>query len=478
MTTKTLDMGCGARPKNPFHAEQFYGVDVRDDLGEHVRAADLVIEPIPYDDNSFDYLTAFDFIEHIPRVVYAPQRRNAFIEFMNEVYRVLKPGGYFLSSTPAFPHAVAYRDPTHVNIITDETLPLYFDDTSRWAAIYGFTGAFHIVRHEWRGPHIFAVLRKVPVRSQPSELSDVAPAPKGGKVSVFVPVYNGAAYIAETLASLLAQQYTDFEVLCLDDCSTDGSMAVLQQFAARDSRIRVLQTPGNLGNAARVLNYGLEHMTGDYFVYSSQDDLFSPDWLAKMVARAVETGADAVVPDVVLHHPSQPGSDRIISGLRGDRSVELTGREALQHSLDWTIPGNALWNADLVKFFRFAEFGLNSDEYSGRMFFLNANKVVFSEGIFYYRQDNAEAVTKKTTHRTFDYPYTQLRLYQMLYAEGFPGDVLEREALKVLEQRNQLAQWLAANGERFTPEQRAAAEASLAKCTACMKADPMFAAVA
>ena len=59
--------------------------------------------------------------------------------------------------------AVAFRDPTHVNFITEETFPMYFDDQLRWAAIYGFEGAFSVRIHEWRGPHIFAVLQKVPV---------------------------------------------------------------------------------------------------------------------------------------------------------------------------------------------------------------------------------------------------------------------------------------------------------------------------
>jgi SAM-dependent methyltransferase len=91
------------------------------------------------------------FIEHIPRVAYVPQRRNCFIELMNEIYRVLKPDGLFLSFTPAFPRAEAFRDPTHVNIITEETFGLYFDNKNRWAAAYGFCGAFEITQQEWRG---------------------------------------------------------------------------------------------------------------------------------------------------------------------------------------------------------------------------------------------------------------------------------------------------------------------------------------
>lgn len=160
MTTKSLDLGCGLQPKNPFNAQEVYGIDVRDAAEAHIVKADLVIEPIPFPDDSFDYVTAHDFLEHVPRLIYLPQRRNAFVEVMNEIHRVLKPGGVFMSFTPAFPHGPAFRDPTHVNIITEETFPLYFDDKVRWASMYGFRGSFQILSQEWRGVHLMSLLRK------------------------------------------------------------------------------------------------------------------------------------------------------------------------------------------------------------------------------------------------------------------------------------------------------------------------------
>ena len=160
MTTSSLDIGCGLAPKNPFNADEVYGVDVRDDAEAHIVKADLVIEPIPFPDNSFNYVTAHDFLEHVPRLIYAPTRRNAFVEVINEIHRVLKPGGIFMSFTPAYPHAATFRDPTHVNFITDETYPLYFDDQYRWASAYGFTGKFQVLSQEWRGPHLLSLLRK------------------------------------------------------------------------------------------------------------------------------------------------------------------------------------------------------------------------------------------------------------------------------------------------------------------------------
>jgi SAM-dependent methyltransferase len=159
--SKSLDLGCGLQPKNPFNAQEVYGVDVRDDAEAHIVKADLVVEPIPFPDNSFEYVTAHDFLEHIPRLIYAPQRRNAFVEVMNEIHRVLKPGGVFMSFTPAYPHAAVFRDPTHINFITEETFPLYFDSQLRWASVYGFKGSFEILSQEWRGPHLLSLLRKV-----------------------------------------------------------------------------------------------------------------------------------------------------------------------------------------------------------------------------------------------------------------------------------------------------------------------------
>ncbi len=161
--TKSLDLGCGVQPKNFFNADEVFGIDVRDDLENHIYRADLVIEPIPFESATFDYVTAHDFLEHVPRILYNPHRRNPFVELMNEVWRVLKMEGQFMSFTPAFPHAPAFRDPTHVNIITDETFPIYFDNKTRAASMYGFKGAFQVMQQEWVGPHLFVLLKKTPI---------------------------------------------------------------------------------------------------------------------------------------------------------------------------------------------------------------------------------------------------------------------------------------------------------------------------
>jgi len=163
MRTKTFDLGCGLKPRNPFNADELFGIDIRPNENQDIKVADLAIEAIPFPDDHFDYVSAYDFIEHIPRVIYNPNRRFSFIELMNEIYRVLKMGGTFASFTPAFPKEAAFVDPTHVNIITENTFPLYFDNKNRWGKDYGFIGSFEIVDQKWHpnNSHLQTIMKKV-----------------------------------------------------------------------------------------------------------------------------------------------------------------------------------------------------------------------------------------------------------------------------------------------------------------------------
>ena len=150
LDTKSLDIGCGLKPKNPFEAKYLYGVDQRDDLslGFEIKKANLILEKLPYPSNHFDYVSAFDFIEHIPRIITDNgENKYPFIELMNEIHRVLKPNGFFLHQTPAFPSSLVFQDPTHVNIITENTFPSYFcyPNVEAKSNGYGFTGNFELI---------------------------------------------------------------------------------------------------------------------------------------------------------------------------------------------------------------------------------------------------------------------------------------------------------------------------------------------
>lgn len=187
----------------------------------------------------------------------------------------------------------------------------------------------------------------------------------------------------------------------------------------------MLSTTTNLGTVSSVINWAIPYVKGDYFVYTSQDDLFSPDWLQAMHEKAVRTGAEAVIPDLVFYYESEPHKNTTITAPNGDKSRVLTNREAMMLSLDCTIPGNALYATRLLKEIKCDDFAMNADEYAGRVFLFNCNKVVFSGGTFYYRQDNSAAITKKLSPGTFDYPYTDFKLFEFLRDHEFPRDVQE-----------------------------------------------------
>lgn len=100
-------------------------------------------------------------------------------------------------------------------------------------------------------------------------------------VSVVVPVYNVGPHIQETIASLLNQTYPAIEVLVLDDCSTDDTVARVQAIA--DPRVRLLRNPRNLGRAGTD-NAALEHVKGVYLAKMDGDDICHPDRLSQQVA--------------------------------------------------------------------------------------------------------------------------------------------------------------------------------------------------
>ena len=158
--TVSLDLGSGSRPRNPFDASTIWGIDIEVSNLENIITADLVMQPIPFADQSVDFVTAFDFIEHIPRLIYSPDRRYPFVALMNEISRVLRPEGYFLSVTPYFPRPSAFVDPTHVNFITPNTWK-YFDIQYNWAKMYGYCGSLEMIQNSEGNEHLVTLFRRL-----------------------------------------------------------------------------------------------------------------------------------------------------------------------------------------------------------------------------------------------------------------------------------------------------------------------------
>lgn len=104
-------------------------------------------------------------------------------------------------------------------------------------------------------------------------------------VSVLMPVYNASRFLREAVDSVLAQTYPAFELIAIDDASTDDSYAQLVQYAARDARVRVFRQPRNLGIvAARNRAFAEAHADARYYAILDSDDVALPERLAQQVA--------------------------------------------------------------------------------------------------------------------------------------------------------------------------------------------------
>lgn len=104
--------------------------------------------------------------------------------------------------------------------------------------------------------------------------------------SIVIPVYNVESYLKECLDSVLGQTCGDFEAVCVNDGSTDGSLSILEDYAARDSRIRIISQPNGGLSAAR--NTGIDAAQGDYILFLDSDD-----WLESNTLQTLVDGLDS-----------------------------------------------------------------------------------------------------------------------------------------------------------------------------------------
>jgi glycosyltransferase involved in cell wall biosynthesis len=113
------------------------------------------------------------------------------------------------------------------------------------------------------------------------------------KVSIVIPVYNKAEYISNCLESLLQQDFDDFEIIVVDDGSTDDSGRICDEKSAQDSRIRVIHTENGGVTSAR--RKGVEHAAGEYIMFVDADDSLLTGAITTLYNAITENGADEVI---------------------------------------------------------------------------------------------------------------------------------------------------------------------------------------
>ena len=115
------------------------------------------------------------------------------------------------------------------------------------------------------------------------------------KVSIIVPVYKAEKYLNRCIDSILAQTFTDFELLLIDDGSPDRSGEICDEYAKKDSRIRVIHKENGGVSSAR--QRGLDESVGEYTMHADPDDWVEPEMLDELYKKAKEEDADMVICD-------------------------------------------------------------------------------------------------------------------------------------------------------------------------------------
>ena len=104
------------------------------------------------------------------------------------------------------------------------------------------------------------------------------------KVTVIMPAYNAERFIGEAISSVIAQTYENWELLVIDDCSTDGTFEIAKSFEEKDERIKVFKNEKNLG-VARTRNRGIDASEGEYVAFIDSDDAWLSEKLFKQVKK-------------------------------------------------------------------------------------------------------------------------------------------------------------------------------------------------
>jgi len=198
-------------------------------------------------------------------------------------------------------------------------------------------------------------------------------------VSIGMPVYNGEKFICEALASLLAQTFTDFELIISDNASSDQTPRICEEYAARDKRIRYYRsesTSDPISNFNRVL----EMVRGDYFMWAAADDLWEPAYVFVLL-QALTSEPDTVLAFSDFNNINEHGHEvktyphvfqlqsanpfqRLRNYLIQDEHLGkanliygLMRRSTIQTAGGFNVWGKSLWGADMLVVFRLLSLG-------------------------------------------------------------------------------------------------------------------------
>lgn len=235
------------------------------------------------------------------------------------------------------------------------------------------------------------------------------------KLSIIVPVFNGEKYIENTIKSLLSTSYQHFELLLIDDGSTDNSFELCKKYEKLDSRVKTYHK--NNGGIADARNYGLDKASGDYVGFCDQDDEVSPQMYQKMMERILRDDSDIAI--CGCYRKKANGGKIVFERYTDDVILGQEIREKLlfptlfrgfaEYENKEIIIFNTIWKCIVSKklldehSLRFCSFVDHEDDWLMLMnLYLTAQKVSTLSDIFYYWNTNINSETYQRRGRYID----------------------------------------------------------------------------
>ena len=227
------------------------------------------------------------------------------------------------------------------------------------------------------------------------------------KVSVIMPVYNVEDYLEQCLDSVVNQTLQEIEIICVDDGSTDRSGEILEEYAARDTRIKVLHQQNQYAGCAR--NLGLDNAVGKYVICWDSDDFFDLQALEKMYAKAEEDQAEMVV--CGGNRMDNESGVCYTSGVYVEKKMlpevrPFSKQDIPQYIFNFTtnVPWNKLYLKEFVEKhqLRYQPLRQANDVYFAQMaLFLCERITVVDEPLVTYRMNNNGSLTGKASEARF-----------------------------------------------------------------------------
>lgn len=205
-------------------------------------------------------------------------------------------------------------------------------------------------------------------------------------ISVVMPVYNVASYLSQSIESVLNQDHRNLELILIDDGSPDASGSICDDYAAKDSRVRVIHQKN--GGAAAAKNAGLRVASGTYLCFVDSDDYLEPNVFGYMLKTLQTREADAVQFSFRDVYTNRLEPQILTPCVMNEKEY------LIRFTKDWTCPllWNKLYKRCLFKGVFFEEGHKIDDEYFTYQGFLNPCKVVFDDRIIYNYRKRASSV--------------------------------------------------------------------------------------